>query len=158
MQKSPFKKAVELIEQHPELAHFSGPKSEELIKKFEEKLGVQFPESYRNFLRRFGGGGFCSQEFYGIYQNEADGFSETFLRRRLSNWPIHFIAVYGVGEGTEFVIDTLKRDWRGENPIFAVPIQYEKEDQLELVAHSFGEFFYDTVWEAIEDDKDPPDQ
>jgi len=55
--------AYTLIDRHPNLNHFRGRQSEAKIRGAETALGCLFPPTYRDFLRRLGGGGFGSVPF-----------------------------------------------------------------------------------------------
>lgn len=58
-----------MIEEYGEERDFFGGASEQEIRKAEEILGLQFPESYRAFLKEYGSGGICGVEILGIEGN-----------------------------------------------------------------------------------------
>src|SRR5437764_12396518 len=66
MPVSDYEEATELIAEHRVLADFVVPRDEALVGAAEEALSVQFPPSYRRFLREFGAGSFGGQEIYGV--------------------------------------------------------------------------------------------
>lgn len=59
-------KIIKMIELYGEDDDFFGEVSEEYIKNAEEKLGVKFPNSYRDFIKKFGSGGICGVELEGV--------------------------------------------------------------------------------------------
>jgi len=48
---------------------FFGEVPEEYIYKAEKKLGVKFPPSYREFIKKYGSGGICGVELEGVQGN-----------------------------------------------------------------------------------------
>ncbi|MDG5471429.1 SMI1/KNR4 family protein [Jeotgalibacillus sp. ET6] len=55
-----------MMDTYGEEEDFFGKVAEESIVKAETKLGVKFPLSYRNFIKRYGSGGICGVELEGI--------------------------------------------------------------------------------------------
>ena len=62
-------KIKKMVEEYGEERDFFGGASEQEIRKAEEILGLQFPESYRAFLKEYGSGGICGVEILGIEGN-----------------------------------------------------------------------------------------
>lgn len=60
---------IQMIEDYGEEDDFFGSVSEEDIYNAEEKLGVKFPQSYRNFIKNYGSGGICGVEIEGVEGN-----------------------------------------------------------------------------------------
>lgn len=58
-----------MIEEYGEVRDFFGGNSEEDIHNAEEKLGLNFPRSYREFLKEYGSGGICGVEILGVQGN-----------------------------------------------------------------------------------------
>lgn len=58
-----------MIEEYGEVRDFFGGNSEEDIHNAEEKLGLDFPQSYREFLKEYGSGGICGVEILGVQGN-----------------------------------------------------------------------------------------
>lgn len=46
-------KAFQLFENHKSESHLSGPKDDKLIEAAEKSLGVYFPPSYKEFVKRW---------------------------------------------------------------------------------------------------------
>ncbi|MGL4825501.1 MAG: SMI1/KNR4 family protein [Alphaproteobacteria bacterium] len=151
-------KAFELIEQHfSETEKFFGaPVTQEFIGIAEEILELKFSNSYREFIKKFGYGGVCSFDIDGVteykYENSSYGgvvWNVLNLRENFS-FPHHLIAIYNVGEGTTYCLDTSQMNESGECPVVAWPLGgYEETPVLEIVAEDFGKFFLDRVEEQI---------
>ncbi|HYX39695.1 MAG TPA: SMI1/KNR4 family protein [Oligoflexus sp.] len=77
------------------------PVSEEIIRQFEDKLGVKFPDDYREFLQSYGYLGIADTFFFGIWMDDleatGDGsiLGETTKLRREYNLPHYLIPFYG---------------------------------------------------------------
>ena len=59
-------KAAEIIDANPDLAQFNGPQPLEEVFVAEQALEVTFPDSYREFLQRYGSGAFGGRVVYGV--------------------------------------------------------------------------------------------
>src|SRR5919204_204488 len=59
-------KAAEIIDANADLADFVGGVPFEEIWVAENELGVTFPDSYREFLQRYGAGSFGGEPVYGL--------------------------------------------------------------------------------------------
>jgi hypothetical protein len=75
MSKITAQQVEELISLHPDVVSF-GSKADRVdegwIKKAEEKLGLDLPESYKWFLRTYAGGEIGTEEIYSVYGVEFD--------------------------------------------------------------------------------------
>lgn len=60
---------IEMIEEYSEEKDLFGAVLERFIYDAEEKLGVNFPQSYRNFVKKYGSGGICGVEIEGVQAN-----------------------------------------------------------------------------------------
>ncbi|MDQ3928873.1 MAG: SMI1/KNR4 family protein, partial [Chloroflexota bacterium] len=60
------RKAAELIEGFPEYANFAGGVPFEEVWVAEQQLGVTFPDSYRDYLQRYGAGSFGGLVVFGL--------------------------------------------------------------------------------------------
>lgn len=121
--------------------HFSGPKSDKLIDKAQETLGVNFPNSYKEFLREYGCGSVEGIEIYGLIDGDflnsgvPDAVWVTLQERKLG-LPNNLVIVYSTGYGPVFALDTAKFDDIGECPV----VSYVGVSECEKVADSFAEF------------------
>lgn len=62
--------------------YFCGGTTDEIIDFFAEKLGVELPRSYRNFLKEFGGGGIGCFHLEGIESDEYSGMVDSTIEFR----------------------------------------------------------------------------
>ena len=51
-------------------SYWTGGVDKSLISKFSEKLNVNFPKSYMEFLNKFGEGGICGTYYFGIKRED----------------------------------------------------------------------------------------
>lgn len=68
--KTRLKDIEEFIEKNREVCDVGRPATEKLIDKAEEYLGVQFPDDYREFLKKWGSLSIGPLEFYGICKDD----------------------------------------------------------------------------------------
>lgn len=147
--------ALKLVEGHEELSHFVGPKAEQLIQRAEEALGLEFPPTYRAFLQHLGCGDIAGQEFYGITRDEfvnasvPNGIWLTLDERRTSDLPANLILIYSLGDGTYFALDAAQADDASEYPVVAWPLGAKRNDELEVISTDFGDFFLETIKNAL---------
>ena len=134
---------------------FEGPKTDALVQLAEQRLGVKFPPTYKEFLLRLGCGDIAGVEFYGIIDENFDdsaipnGIWLTLHRREKFGLDPAVLLVGQSGEGY-YAIDTSQTDDFGECPVVDwIPIPKE---QLEIIAPDFGKFFLDRIQEALDDD------
>ncbi|MFI5346692.1 MAG: SMI1/KNR4 family protein [Elusimicrobiota bacterium] len=103
--------ALEEIDENPELAHFIGAMPPASVAAAERALGVALPQSYRDFLLRFGAGNFGSFAVFGIPDPElatprVPNAVWYTLQERKSGLPPALVAVGTDFEGTLFCLDT----------------------------------------------------
>jgi hypothetical protein len=153
MSMNDLEEVFELIESNADLADFAGPKSEGLLRKAEQALGLSFPPTYRRFLSHLGCGDIAGAEFYGVI---SDGFSNsgvpdaigvTLRARTDCNLPKTHIVVGGADYGSYYAIDCSISTDVSENPVVEWLLTGE---QWEL-AKDFGEFFLQLIREALDD-------
>jgi antitoxin YobK len=151
MPVSDYEEAAELIAEHRVLADFVGPRDEALVRAAEEALGVQFPPSYRRFLREFGAGSFGGQEIYGVidadfeHSSIPDAVWNTLSLRRDEDIPADLVAIYATGDGEQLCVQS----GSSETPILA--IWPGSGDAPEVIASDFGLWFKDIVEGEIAD-------
>lgn len=96
----------QLISAHPDLVDVGTPPSEQEIGSAETTLGVKFPESFQDYLRRWGWLSFGPNEYFGLGATMQNVVRETERVRRSSDLPGHMIVVCD-RDGDEYVcIDT----------------------------------------------------
>jgi len=151
--------ALALIAKNPEDTDFEGPKSEELVQKAEQILGVVFPPTYRAFLKNLGCGDVAGEEFYGIidadFENSGipDAVWFTLEERKTGGLPLSYVVIGALGDGELLALDTKGASAGGEGPVLLLPEGYSQPGAvIENLADDFGEFFLRTVKEALGDD------
>lgn len=153
--------AFKLIEQNKLIKYMSGPKSDQLIQKAEEALGLKFPPTYRLFLKDFGCAGISRFEIYGLTKNSREDFEEgtapngiwLTLDERKTGAPHHFIVIGSTGYGPLYVLDASHPNDEGEYPVM-LWMPGLPEAPTEKINTDFGEFLLEQVQEelAAEDD------
>jgi hypothetical protein len=156
MSMQDFEAAIELITRNIGSSHFAGPKTDELIGLAEEALGLQFPPTYRRFLKELGCGSVGGEEFYGVNRpnfesaSVPDAIWVTLKHRERAQLPSHFIVVGEDGASGEYLIDTSRVASDRECPVvYWYGRHHAPGEHLEVVASDFGKFFLDMVSEAI---------
>ena len=66
MSISEVESAIDLIRGYSGRKHYVGGRSSDLIRAAETALGVEFPPSYKKFLKELGAGSIRGREVYGI--------------------------------------------------------------------------------------------
>lgn len=149
-----YEKAVSLIDEHPQLSHFVGTRSETLVEAAENRLGLTFPTSFRRFLLELGAGSFGASEVYGVIDADFESSSVPngvwcTLEMRKFDLPPDLFVVNHLGEGSYSCLDCRNDTEEGPivtyHPGFPVP-----RDRREIIANSFGRFFLDIVREELE--------
>jgi antitoxin YobK len=151
MSMADLERAIELI-QVSGGGDFSGPRTEDQVVYAEQALGVEFPPTYRRFVRRLGSGGIFGEEFYGVVSGAFgnDGVPNavwvTLNDRRLSNLPDSLVIIGATGDGGSYAIDLSEQYADGESPV--VEWSYDSPPFKRIVADDFGVFFWQNVQEA----------
>ena len=136
---------------------FSGGATDEKIIASEQYLGVNFPKSYKQFLKEYGTLDIKSLEIYGITRYgdfEEAGIPNaiwlTMQERQSINLPKELVIVYDTGMEFYFCLDTSEMK-DGECPV--VSIWNCSGGTKEVVYDSFPEFLMEECIEfALEED------
>lgn len=135
-------KAFDFIRESED-SDFEGEKSEELVRKAETFLGLQFPLEYRKFLLEFGCGDINGFEIFGLINDKfetnsvPDAIAVTAKERKLSALEDSLIII---GDSPEYyyALDLGRKD--NENvPIIEI-LPTKKARNCQIVSNSFGEF------------------
>lgn len=149
-----FEQAQRLMAIYPILQDFEGPKSEDLLLAAERAIGEKFPFTYRRFLRQYGAGAFGSSEIYGVihqnFENSSipDSIWYTLQLRQKQLIPLQLIVIYDLGDGELFCLD-LDAMKGGEAPVVTFTPGGPLNQQRELIAEDFGQFFLDLIQQEI---------
>jgi len=151
-----FEEAAKIIQKN-KLGIFSpGGNARDFIEKIEVRLGVQFPASYRDFLREYGILEVEAEEFYGEFDDE--GFASatpsivfaTEKLRAIGELSDQDIMVKPTGYGPNIIIDCSLRDRDDECPVLQQEVRFDENQQRptlkrKKIANSFGHFFLDEI-------------
>lgn len=133
-----------LIEAHRKNLNFgneSAAPSEERIDKTEARLGVPLPESYKWFLRHYGGGEVNGDEISSIYQNDDESLPsgdlvyQYLINRRSGYIESHQIPLMSTDFGEFFFLGASVKREENEYPVYI-----KRGDNAQLFAGHFIEF------------------
>jgi hypothetical protein len=148
--------AVELIEKNIDLADFVGELNEDLIDLAEKELGLNFPPTYRAFLKKYGCGDIAGQEFYGLINSnfQSSGIPDavwiTLSERKVSQLLNTLILIGSTGDGAYYAIDCSQISYEKEHPIVTwEPGVPNTNSHLEIVYEDFGEFLFSKLKNAL---------
>lgn len=143
------RKAISIINQHLDDADFEGAKEESLIALAEKTLDIEFPDSYRFFLKNLGCGDIAGQEFYGIIKADfinssiPDAIWLTIKERQESNLPENYVVISATGDGDYVVLDCSND---GQNKVLLwTPGIKVQQTAFKPYYDDFGNFFYDQI-------------
>lgn len=150
-----YEKAVALMNEHPELQHFVGARSETLVQAAEKALGLKFPSSYRRFVLELGAGSFGSFEVYGVTDANFESSSVpngiwcTLDDRKFGSLPLDLVVVSHDGTGSYYCLDCKKSSEEELIVLYHLGHPLAQQNK-EIIANSFGEFFLQNVREQLE--------
>jgi len=134
---------------------FAGGATEEMITKFEKALGVNFPGSYREFLKKYGALSFAGDTYYGVTKNGVDAVaipSVAFATRSArddGSADDSMIVVKASGYGPIYSIDTSITGAAGEPVVVETELSFKRTKDKRVIYQSFQEFFSDMISQAI---------
>lgn len=150
-----YKEAKRIIDQHPEMLDFVGPRSEAIVEEAENALQVKFPPTYRKFLLEYGAGSFGSSEVYGVISNNFEESSVpdaiwcTLNLRIQIDFPRNLVAIQNDGTGNFLCLDC-KPNANVEFPVILYLLGYDsKEEQYEVIAKDFGSLLLQLVQNEV---------
>lgn len=141
--------AIDLINLYK--GDFEGKKSDIIIEKAENKLGIVFPPSYRHFLKTLGCGGIQGIEFFGIINEdfENSGIPDAIwltINERKLGLPKKLILIGYTGYGTYYALDTSQPNSEGEYPV----VEYSPNIEPVIVADNYGTFLLNELKTILE--------
>jgi hypothetical protein len=146
-----YEKAVALIRANPNMQHFAGPRSEDVIAAAEKVLGFRLPEPYRQWVREFGAGNFGAAEVYGVIDTNFTGSSVpngvwyTLSERREASLSRDLIVIGNDGTGNLLCLDCSK----AAAPVVVVEPGGSTENPPQI-APGFGAYLLDAVTAELE--------
>ncbi len=142
------KKVFEIMEEHSDEGDFIGEIQEEVIYSAEETLNVNFPITYKLFLKRYGVGDIFGEEIYGLGIEESGVPSMVWITkhfRQQEGLPDNLICFYFAGyDNMYYCLDcyNVKNEKDDNAPVVSyfsgLPIE---EQDFEIEFPSFGEFY-----------------
>jgi hypothetical protein len=138
-------KAAEIIDAHPELAQFAGGVPFEELWVAETKLGVTLPDSYREFLQRYGAGSFGTEPVYGLGVPDDNlpnvvWATET-MRTADDFFPADLVPLQDTGQGDVLCLATARMNEDNECPVIQwIPEMSFSEQMFEVINKSFAGF------------------
>lgn len=129
----------------------SGPATEEMITCYEKKLGVNFPESYKLFLKEYGTLSFNGESFYGISkkgllaESVPDIVFATLAERKLGCIDNQMIYIKSSGYGPLFSIDTSIIGNNNEPVVVETQLSFTDDQEKIVIADNFVEFLYNEI-------------
>jgi hypothetical protein len=137
---------------------FHGARPAAFVTSAERALGVTFPPTYREFVLRYGCGGFHGCEFYGIINDDfvnsgvPDAIWLTLDERRVSKAPMTYVIVGSTGNGAWYAIDLARKTAEGDSPIVEWwPGLPDAEGNGRVIAEDFGAFLLENAKWAADD-------
>lgn len=151
-----YNKAKELIEENQDLVDDFGGASDDIIKKAQMILDLQFPRDYKLFLSCFGALTFGSIEIYGVFREDfensgvPDTVWSTLNERKLVNMPKYLVILYNTGMGEMYCLNYKDLNENNEPKVTSYFPDFSEDAQKnEVLYNNFGEFLLDMVNEEI---------
>lgn len=110
--------------------------------KIELDLGVKLPQGYKDMVNKYGTLGIMSDQFLGAPYNP----ELTISHREDDTFPDSLVAIYEVGDGSLFCIDT-SIEIDGDNPIVFWDFGMDNDERLG--SKSFATFVIETIWMGL---------
>ena len=147
-------KPAEMIDANPDLVQFVGPVPFEEIWVAESQLSVTFPDSYREFLKRYGAGAFGGEPIYGVGVPDDDLPSVVWatkaIRKSDDFFPADLVVVQDTGQGDLLCLATSRMNEENECPVVQwIPEMSFEEQMFEVVNSTFAHFLLAVARRAL---------
>lgn len=148
------RKAAEIIEAYPEFASFVGGVPFEEVWVAEQQLGVTFPDSYRDYVQKYGTGSFGGVTLYGLgVPTNAEPsviYATEMMRETDDFFPEDLVPVQDTGEGDILCLATSRMDADNECPVVQwIPEMSFEEQVFEVVHKTFAHFILRITKKAV---------
>ena len=140
-----YAKLINQIEDSGEEIFWQGPADDKQINHLEKELNVKLPNSFKEFLYEYGGGGVIDEEISGIESNDASLvrggtiLHDTLECRKDFSLPIHLVVVFYKYQELAWCLDTSKLDQKNECPV--VSYDLFSKTVTNTIAKNFEQFF-----------------
>jgi hypothetical protein len=147
-------KAADIIDANYDLAKFVGPVPFEEVWVAESYLAVRFPDSYREFLQRYGAGSFGGRDVYGLGVPDTAlpnvVWATDALRGADDFFPADLVVIQDTGEGDILCLATSRLNDDNECPVVQwIPDLTFEEQAFEVVNSTFAHFLLRLVRSVI---------
>lgn len=148
-------KAAEIIDANLDLGDFVGPVPFEEVWVAEERLGVHFPDSYREFLQKYGSGRYGGEPIYGLGTPDDNlpnvvWATET-MRTADDFFPGDLVPVQDTGEGDVLCLATSRMNENNECPVVQwIPEMSMDEQAFEVINKTFAGFLLAIARRALQ--------
>lgn len=132
-----------MINEYIDKGDFIGEVSSENITRAEEKLGVNFPPQYKEFVKKYGSGGICGVDILGVEGEDYASVVESTERYRELGLPKKYIVVENVDEFV-YCLNTVDK----YNIVRWDAISKQERNRYE----NFSEYLQDSFQEAIDNE------
>ncbi|MET3052351.1 SMI1/KNR4 family protein [Pseudomonas alkylphenolica] len=135
----------------------AGGATDEVISTFEKVLGVKFPESYIEFLKKYGALSFAGDNYYGVTKSGIDAVAvpsvafATKSARADGDADDSMVVVKASGYGPIYSIDTSIIGNSGEPVIVETELSFKRSKEKNIIYQNFQEFFNDMIRQAIKE-------
>jgi hypothetical protein len=138
-------KAAEIIDANLDLAEFAGPVPSEEVWVAERQLGVTFPDSYREFLQKYGSGSFGGEPVYGLGVPDTDlpnvVWATEAIRTADDFFPSDLVVIQDTGQGDLLCLATARMNDTNECPVVQwIPEMSFDEQMFEVINKTFAGF------------------
>ncbi|WP_394146628.1 SMI1/KNR4 family protein [Vibrio atypicus] len=136
---------VEDVKSNGQEIFWLGKTSVDQINKLEELLNIKLPDSFRKFLRVYGGGGVVGSEISGIEDNNAELdyggtiYGDTLVCREDYDLPEHLIIIFFKDDEICWCLDYRNMDLNKEPQVVSYNLFKKNVDRI--VADDFEQFF-----------------
>lgn len=134
---------------------YAGGASNEAIADYEKALGVNFPLSYKQFLKKYGALSFAGDTYYGITKSGISATSvpnvayATNSARADGDANESMIVVKASGYGLIYSIDVSTLGATGEPVIVETQLSFKRTKEKNVIYQSFEDFFVASIRQAI---------
>ena len=147
-------KAADIIDANYDLANFVGGVPFEEVWVAEGYLGVRFPNSYREFLQRYGAGSFGGRDVYGLGVPDTGlpnvVWATDALRGSDDFFPADLVVIQDTGEGDILCLATSRLNDQNECPVVQwIPEMSFEEQAFEVINSTFAHFLLRVVRSVI---------
>ncbi|MFJ4068643.1 SMI1/KNR4 family protein [Pseudomonas sp. NPDC089996] len=134
---------------------FAGAFDDQMIGEFENALGLEFPLSYKLFLKKYGALSFAGDTYYGITRGGVDGASipnvvfATKSARANGDADEAMIVIKASGYGSIYSIDTSNIGVTGEPVIIETELSFKRTKRKNIIYQNFEELYVECIRQAI---------